>query len=564
MKKLLGTFLLFAVLAANAQTNVTIPAYTAYAIPAEEGNDNEESTLFSVKDGLHNWTDSKQRIQFYFNLRTAGPLNVALLLKNATAGNELAVTIAGSNYPFKAKSEKVFTVAVPAATAFKKVTVGTVDIATPGFYTVVISCSKKNGKSIADIKSLELGGDAVKNIHFNAKERRNAASVHLKYNIPDTMNAVAFYNEITVPAGMDPLYSYYMACGFSRGYFGMQVNDEGERRVIFSVWDAGNEAVDRNKVAAENRVQLMAKGEDVVASDFGNEGTGGHSHWTFIWHPEQTYKFLVTAAADSATQTTSYAGYFYVPEWQKWKLIACFKAPKDGKTLDGLYSFSENFVGTNGQQMRKAFFGNQWVRRQNGEWKELTQSSFSYDATGKAGDRIDYGGGATDTTFYLWHGGFAAGTAKYGDVFNRKATGNKPQIDFYNNADSAKQMAAEQQAIAKYTNKVKDTAWKENGGVFYKILKEGSGNTITLNDTVVVRYKGMLLNGFVFDETKEEPATFPLNRLIKGWQLAMPYCKPGGSIRMVIPSAKAYSIRNLGSIPPNSTLVFDVTVEAVK
>lgn len=564
MKKLLGSILFFTVLAAGAQKTVSIPAYTAYATPAELASGDDESNLFSEKDGLHNWTKEKQRIQFYFNLRSTGKLSIDLLLKNAKAGNTITVSIAPNTFPLKVTAANSFTIAVPEGSAFKKTAVGTVDITTPGFYVVTISAKEKPVKTIADIKSLELGGDAVKNIHFNTKERRNAASVHLRYPIPDTMNAVSFYNEVTVPAGMDGLYSYYMACGFARGYFGMQVNDEGERRIIFSVWDAGNEAVDRNKVAAENKVQLMAKGEDVVADGFGNEGTGGHSHWLYLWQPGQTYKFLVTAATDSATQTTSYAGYFFVPEWQQWKLIACFKAPKDGKTLRSLYSFSENFIGNNGNLLRKAFYGNQWVRRQNGDWKELTESSFSYDATGKAGDRIDYGAGAADTTFYLWHGGFTSATAKFGDVFTRKATGNKPVIDFYNNADSVKQLQKEKAAILAYTNSKKDTAWKEVNNVAYKILKQGTGRAVSLNDTVTVHYKGQLLNGFVFDETKEEPASFPLNRLIKGWQAAMPFIRQGGTIRMVMPSCMAYTIRNMGDIPPNSTLVFDVTVDALK
>jgi hypothetical protein len=50
-----------------------------------------------------------------------------------------------------------------------------------------------------------------------------------------------------------------MACGWHRGYFGMQVNSESERRIIFSVWDSGNEAVDRAKVDDVNRVKLMRR-----------------------------------------------------------------------------------------------------------------------------------------------------------------------------------------------------------------------------------------------------------------------------------------------------------------
>lgn len=554
MKKLWSSILLFIIIQAGAQNNISIPAFTAYAVPAEEGNEVEESNMFSEKQGLHNWTYTQQQIQFYFNCNNTGKLHLSLMLKNNTPGNKLIVSVAG----------KKFEIAVPAATTFKKIPIGIVDIKTPGFYTVTIKGKIKTGKTIAAIKSLELNGPAVKNMQFNAKERRNAASVHLMYPLADTIKAVLFYNEITVPAGMDIINSYYMACGFARGYFGMQVNSPSERRIIFSVWDAGNEAVDRNKVADENKVQLMAKGEEVFADGFGNEGTGGHSHWVYNWKAGTTYKFLVTAAADSATQTTSYAGYFFIPETQQWKLIACFKAPKDGKPLRNLYSFSENFVGTNGQLLRKAYFGNQWIRRQNGDWKELTESKFSYDATGKAGDRTDYGGGADSNKFYLWHGGFTPANAKFGDVFTRMANGQKPVIDFYKNADSASEIIKEQNQIRQYIAKEADSNWKENNLVHFKIVKEGSGNLVNSNDTVVVHYKGKLLNGFVFDQTKNEPATFPLKRLIKGWQMALPYCRVGGKIQMVIPSALAYSIRNLGEIPPNSVLVFDVEVVGVK
>lgn len=554
MKKIFSTVLVFTVFIAAAQNHASIPAFTAYAVPAEESTDEAESNMFTVKDGLHNWTDAAQQIQFYYHLHHTGKLQLALLLKNKTAGNLLTVAVAG----------KTFTINVPAGAAFKKINVGTVNIPSTGFYPVIISCKTKKGKTIADIQSLELDGEAVQDIQFNAKERRNAASVHLRYPLADSIKTIAFYNEITVPAGMDPVHSYYMACGFGRGYFGMQVISPTERRIIFSVWDAGNEAVDRNKVSDDNKVKLMAKGEDVFADGFGNEGTGGHSHWIYNWVAGTTYKFLVTAAADSATQTTSYAGYFFIPELQQWKLVACFKAPKDGNTLKNLYAFSENFVGTNGQQMRKAYFSNPWIRRDNGDWKELTQATFSYDATGKAGDRTDYGGGTENNAFYLWHGGYQPATAKYGDVFTRTATAQKPAIDFYKNADSLKETIKEQAAIKAYIAADGNSSWNENNGVHYKMLKEGSGDFVKLSDTVVVHYKGQLLNGFVFDETKDKPATFPLKRLIKGWQLGVPNCRVGGSIRLVMPASLAYSIRNMGEIPPNSVLVFDVEVVGVK
>jgi FKBP-type peptidyl-prolyl cis-trans isomerase len=355
-----------------------------------------------------------------------------------------------------------------------------------------------------------------------------------------------------------------MACGFARGYFGIQVNSEKERRVIFSVWDAGNEAVDRNKVGTENRVVLLAKGDSVITNDFGNEGTGGHSHLVYPWKTETTYKFLVTALIDSASQTTIYSGYFYIPEKQKWKLIASFSAPKDGKNLRGLYSFSENFVGINGQLERKALFGNQWIQNgANGQWQELTEVRFSYDVTGKMGDRIDYGAGVTASgAFELWHGGFKNATANYGQAFNRPALQNKPVIDFTKDADSLSQARHDiAQIHAAITARAIDTTGSV-GGVYYQIVKEGSGSFVRVSDTVTVYYKGTLLkDGSIFDQTKEKPARFPLQRLIKGWQIAVPKCREGGTIKIIIPSGIAYGMRTRSkAIPPNSVLVFEIEV----
>jgi FKBP-type peptidyl-prolyl cis-trans isomerase len=73
------------------------------------------------------------------------------------------------------------------------------------------------------------------------------------------------------------------------------------------------------------------------------------------------------------------------------------------------------------------------------------------------------------------------------------------------------------------------------------------------------------MNGEIFDQTKEKPATFPLNRLIKGWQIGLTKCKKGGKMRLIIPSALAYSIRaRAEKIPPNSILLFDIEVLDIK
>ncbi|MDP1842203.1 MAG: DUF3472 domain-containing protein [Sediminibacterium sp.] len=550
LKLLLGILIVsFSVV--NAQQAI-IPAYTGYAIPAE----NEETQLFSTKTGLSNWKNTNQTISYHFFVRTPGLLNLSLFAKNAVAGSIIQVSIQG----------KKINKAIPASGSFKEIKIGSVIIKDTGFYIIQLKAIKKVGNTIAQIQQLKLTGIATLGMHFNAVERRNAASVHLRYPLPDSIKAIAFYNEITVPANADKLHSYYMACGFSRGYFGIQVNSEKERRVIFSVWDSGNEAVDRNKVPDSNKVALMAKGDQVIAEGFGNEGTGGHSHLVYNWKVGTTYKFLVTALNDSATATTIYTGYFFMSELQKWKLIASFKAPHDGLLLRNLYSFNENFWGVNGQLQRKAFFGNQWVQDERGRWIELTKASFSYDATGKAGDRIDYGAGIENNQFYLWNGGFMPATAQYGDSFERKLNTEKPTIDYTKNVDSAAQAKKDLALIAQMVSDKKVDTTAQIDGVYYHVLKEGTGATVAVTDTVTVFYKGSLLSdGSIFDQTKEKPATFPLSRLIKGWQIGLPMCKEGGTIRLIIPSGLAYTIRSRSkNIPPNSVLVFDISVVKTK
>src|SRR5262249_33903552 len=158
-----------------------------------------------------------------------------------------------------------------------------------GYCRFALEGVSKTGKTFGDVAALLLRGPAAQAAHFNLDERRNTASVHLSYPLPPDANVAAFTSEVTVRA--DPLWSYYMACGFQRGYFGIQVNSPTERRIIFSVWDSGSEAADRGKVAAEDRVQLVAKGDGVFTDSFGNEGTGGHSHLVYPWKTGQTYRF---------------------------------------------------------------------------------------------------------------------------------------------------------------------------------------------------------------------------------------------------------------------------------
>jgi hypothetical protein len=106
-------------------------------------------------------------------------------------------------------------------------------------------------------------------------------------------------------------------------------------------------------------------------------------------------------------------------------LISSWKAPQDGGFLRGLYSFCENFGGSNGHLRRKALYGNQWFHTADGQWHEQTTATFSHDPTGKA-DRLDRFMGIQDGEFFLSNGGFIPGFTKYGALFTRPPTGQPP------------------------------------------------------------------------------------------------------------------------------------------
>jgi FKBP-type peptidyl-prolyl cis-trans isomerase len=104
-----------------------------------------------------------------------------------------------------------------------------------------------------------------------------------------------------------------------------------------------------------------------------------------------------------------------------------------------------------------------------------------------------------------------------------------------------------------------------SSGLLYEVVAPGTGSYPKTTSTVSTFYIGKLLNGTKFDETPGNvPATFSLSNVIEGWKIGIPLIKTGGKIKLVIPSALAYSCVGSGSIAPNSPLYFEVTLVAVQ
>jgi FKBP-type peptidyl-prolyl cis-trans isomerase FklB len=116
-------------------------------------------------------------------------------------------------------------------------------------------------------------------------------------------------------------------------------------------------------------------------------------------------------------------------------------------------------------------------------------------------------------------------------------------------------------------NKKKDGVKTTASGLQYKVMKEGAGAVPAASDTVTVNYRGTLIDGTEFDSSykRGEPATFPLQGVIKGWTEALQLMKKGSKYQLFIPAALAYGERSPGAdIPPNSTLIFEVELMDIK
>jgi FKBP-type peptidyl-prolyl cis-trans isomerase FklB len=103
-------------------------------------------------------------------------------------------------------------------------------------------------------------------------------------------------------------------------------------------------------------------------------------------------------------------------------------------------------------------------------------------------------------------------------------------------------------------------------GLQYKVITAGSGESPKPTDQVTVNYRGTLLDGTEFDSSykRGQPATFPVNGVIPGWQEALVLMKPGAHWQLFIPPKLAYDLESPPAIPPGSALVFDVELLNVK
>ncbi|MFK7779023.1 MAG: FKBP-type peptidyl-prolyl cis-trans isomerase [Gimesia sp.] len=110
-------------------------------------------------------------------------------------------------------------------------------------------------------------------------------------------------------------------------------------------------------------------------------------------------------------------------------------------------------------------------------------------------------------------------------------------------------------------NAKKEGVKTTKSGLQYKVIKKGTGKTPGLKDSVTTHYRGTLIDGKEFDSSykRNQPATFPVSGVIKGWTEALQLMKEGDKFQLFIPSELAYGQRGSGQdIGPGAVLVFDI------
>lgn len=125
---------------------------------------------------------------------------------------------------------------------------------------------------------------------------------------------------------------------------------------------------------------------------------------------------------------------------------------------------------------------------------------------------------------------------------------------------------AQDDAGLRYWNEIKADAVATDSGLQYKALITGKGRKPGPHSKVNVHYRGMFLNGGVFDTSfsKDEPVTLSLRKVIKGWQEGIQLMPVGSVFIFLVPPELAYGEKGSATIPPNTPLIFEVELFGIK
>ncbi len=152
-----------------------------------------------------------------------------------------------------------------------------------------------------------------------------------------------------------------------------------------------------------------------------------------------------------------------------------------------------------------------------------------------------------------------------GDADSNRRSGSQSQGGASNSTGNAEENLAASRAFLK-ENREREGVKTTDSGLQYKVIEEGDGESPSANARVKVHYTGELIDGTVFDSSRErgEPVTFGLQQVIPGWTEGLQLMNEGDRYRLYIPPELAYGENGPPSIGPNQALIFDVKLIEVQ
>lgn len=412
---------------ATAEVRIDVSAHAANKVDIPVGGNawiiDGDGTEVVAADGVAGWARAGSKVRTWFRTTRGGELRVSVTMTDPAQAAEIHLSVGGQM--------RMLDVSGGHSTEHF---VGAFTLASDGYVAVDLEGATRAGDSFGQPVTLHVSGSAVTNdMAFVPNDDgnlfyfgRRGPSVHLQWQQP-AHNVQWMYSEITVPEGQDVDGSYYMANGFTNGYFGIQANAPGQRQVIFSIWSPF-ETDDPSSIPEDKKIQLLRKGETVTVGEFGNEGSGGQSRMPLLWNAGSTYAFL-TRFEPNGDGTTDYTAWVRGPD-SGWMLMASFRRPDTNSFATGMYSFLENFLPEQGRFSRYAHYERQWVADETGTWTEVVDLTLTTDNTGSLGYRRDYSGGLMSGRPFLKMGGFFDDTGAPGTVYTRPLSSGPPSVDF--------------------------------------------------------------------------------------------------------------------------------------
>lgn len=318
---------------------------------------------------------------------------------------------------------------------------------------------------------------------------------------------------------------------------------------------------------------------------FESKGLAENEHWTL--NEKMLFQGLVNALNGDTTvmkaadaRTFFQASYGKTTDTQAGKTVKG-KCPHKVKTVE-LKNFTDSinyaFGMLNGDQMRMYLLANDTdgtaqrdfieninkamkVRARNPQLvmmgKQIGSAIREQEPTGLLGLEN------VATNFELIKQGFVNGMYDYDTQFDSRTAGEyientMTQIKYGEAIAAGKKFLEE--------NKLKESVITTESGLQYEVIKMGKGAKPTATDKVKVHYHGTLTDGTVFDSSVDrgEPITFALNQVIPGWTEGVQLMPVGSKFRFYVPQELGYGARQAGSIPPYSTLIFEVELLGIE